>query len=121
MTEGMPLTLTGTYVNGTPTGFTYQVYGQGPVLTAVSPVISGGNWSFVITAPPTVWATDAPPNNTFIVVNARGVGGTAITGNFTVNSAPSLRIVPPFARAVLCTDAALPSVRTFRGADTGEP
>ena len=111
ITEGTPITITGSYANGAPVQLTYIVDGVGPQLNAAA-AISGGAFSFDIAAPPCInSANGGNPislNNDghTITITAVGAGNSAqaTTGSFPTISAPTLTIVTPFSD----TNAVLP-------------
>lgn len=67
--------IAGTFANGTPSGFTYAV-DSGSSSAAPSPVISGGTWSFNITAP-------AAGSHTIAVTSTGGNTASATSSSFT--------------------------------------
>jgi hypothetical protein len=86
-TAGAAMTIGGTYVYGTPTALDYQIDG-GAWVAATSPTISGGNFSFSITAP-------AVGSHT-VGVRDHAVTTTAVTsGSFTTTAGATIAITTP--------------------------
>lgn len=78
-TAGSVLAITGSFANGTPNGFTFAI-DAGGTSTASNPVISGGTWSFNITAP-------AVGSHTITVTGTGGNTASATSSSFTNTAA----------------------------------
>jgi lysophospholipase L1-like esterase len=78
---GQSLTVSGTYTGTAPTGLNYRIDG-GSYVAASGPTISGGNWSFAITAP-------AFGSHSITVQESNATSVTATSSAFTVSAAPN--------------------------------
>lgn len=86
-TAGASLAISGTYSGGTPAALDYQIDG-GTWIAATSPTISGGSYSFSITAP-------AAGSHT-IGVRDHALTATAVTsGSFTTTTGAAITIATP--------------------------
>lgn len=86
-TAGTSMTVSGTYSGNTPVALDYQIDG-GSWVAATSPTISGGNFSFSITAP-------AAGSHTVSVRDHDNTGVSGTSGSFTTTSSRSIAVTTP--------------------------
>jgi lysophospholipase L1-like esterase len=86
-TAGAPMTVTGTYANGTPTALDVEFDSAG-WSAASSPTISGGTFSFSVTAP-------AAGSHTVSVRDHANTSASGTSSSFTVSSAATISVTTP--------------------------